>query len=172
MLERVSDEGEYFEDHLEVRSSMQISFRGSSTFPLLRVVDGGRNIRVLIDALEGALGHEFFFESVPFNMDLGASLESNKLLDSCKLVGAKVTDLRVADGVLSRVEFAARQGMSLSLIDFLRGKDFKIELMKYEVLRSGIRGGISFGKSGRVLVSGALEEFLVNFVESEVNAAS
>ncbi|MEA9825988.1 hypothetical protein VDF98_21560 [Xanthomonas campestris pv. raphani] len=150
---------------VELISSVEfVMFNGVSS-SVLRLSDGGRHAKRLLSALADIFGFGFSIHPL-ITLDAGKIVGVNfGDFDEFRMVGLKVINVRVSDGVIARMEFASRYGMLISDIRDLDFKDFRIESVKYEVLKDGLKGAISATSSGRVVLGGKLAPMLVNVLD-------
>lgn len=137
---------------------------GSQLF--MRVDNPGRNIRDLLNAIESIVGLGFTSESITFG-----KFDPLKVFfdaDSIKLIGLKVTDVVLSDDLVSRIEFASKQGINLSELKILDGLKYKVDTGVYELTYESARGQISVSSGGLVKISGQLAPKLLHQLEGDL----
>ncbi|MDV0440323.1 hypothetical protein [Xanthomonas sacchari] len=163
LVERVH--GGINDEVIELVSSVDVAITSGVFASVVRISDSGRGAKRLIEALTEIFG--FGFSVSPMKTLDGEQIVgfNSSDFDDCKMVSLKVTNVRVADGVIARMEFASRQGMSLEELDDLKSRNFSVDSVKYEVLKAGVRGSIAATSSGRAIVSGSLAPFLSHILD-------
>ncbi|NIJ89021.1 hypothetical protein FHR49_001808 [Xanthomonas campestris] len=167
VVERVHDG--LNDEVIELVSSVDVAITSGTFSSVVRISDGGRGARRLIEALAETFGFGFSINPMrTLDREQIVGFNSGDF-DDCKMVSLKVTNVRVADGVIARMEFASRQGMSLEGLDELKSRDFSVDSVKYEVLKAGVRGSIAATSSGRAFVSGSLGPLLCQILDKAMH---
>lgn len=132
----------------------------------LRIVNPGRSVRPLMTALELAFGFGFSTEIVDFK-DLKVKAIVRKF-DVVKLVAYRVTNVAFGADCVGRLELASRGGIELAKVDLLRGRKYKPDFAKYEVIYRGVVGNFSYTSSGTLRVGGKLADLILERFEEEI----
>jgi hypothetical protein len=164
-LDRSDEAGNGGNQAIELISSIDFQIFHGVLASVLRINDGGRGSRRVLHVLAEKLGFGFSIDRID-------ALDGERIIgfegadfDDCKMVSLKVTNVKVADGIIARMEFASRMGMSLPDLDDLRSREYRVESVKYEVVKAGLRGSIAATSTGRVIISGSLAPMLTDALE-------
>ncbi|SDK53088.1 hypothetical protein SAMN05192566_1544 [Methylophilus rhizosphaerae] len=129
----------------------------------IRVDNPGRNIKDLLNAIESIVGLGFISEPVSFT-----NFEPMKVFvdaDSIKLIGLKVSDVVIAEDLISRMEFSSKQGIDPNALVVLQGSKYKVDTGTYEITYESAMGQISVSAGGLVKINGQLAPKLLHQVE-------
>jgi len=135
---------------------------------LLRIVEPGRNVRPLLNALEAVFGFGFSCATVALS-DL-PRLSILEEVDAVHLTGLKLTNVGVAPGVVGRMEFAAQLGIADSVLASIVAYEHRREEVGYNLVFRGLRGQLGFTSRGLVRIGGPLAPRILSFVERDVAA--
>lgn len=163
---RLDDSGETLFEEVETINvtSFSIVYVASDVF--LRIENPGRTIRELLNALEILLG--FGFTAKPLTFEHSKPTSIFEFIKVTKLVGLKIVGAVVGTDLVSRMEFASKQGMIVEDISILSNLDYKIDSAIYELVYSGIKGQMSFSSNGIVKVSGQLAPKIIHLIEVDL----
>jgi hypothetical protein len=132
----------------------------------LRVDDPPRSFRDFFNSLETLLGMDFSVTPVKFPFKLQRTILSR--LDSCQMVGFKGLGTDNERKVIARIEVASKEGTNPNELPFLKGLQYSIDHATYDVTYKMIKGQISFKETGVVRITGQLEPFLLDCLQSNL----
>lgn len=132
----------------------------------LRVENPGRSIREFLNALESIIGLGFTSKLVTFEHARPTTIFEE--IKTVRLIGFKVLGVVLDEDLVARMEFASKQGMTLSQMKFLEGRPYKVDSATYEMVHEGIRGQLSFLSNGTVKVGGQLAPKLMQLIEEDL----
>ncbi len=135
----------------------------------LRIVNGPRSARDLLNRMEALVGFGFSVEPVTF-------LQKNRLPKLPKGSEHKLISLRAlkpipAENALARIEAASKDGIDLLSFSLLSDSPYSLEQLTFEVAYAGIRGQISVTNNGVIKIGGQLAPLLLDTVESDIISA-
>lgn len=136
----------------------------------LRVENPGRTIRDLLNALEKLAGMGFSVKPVTFEKGRPTTLLSS--VDASKIIGLKITGAVLAKDLVAKMEFASKEGISLETLPTLKGINYKVDAITFEMIYGGKRSQIAFISNGTVKISGELGPKLVSLIEEDLVALS
>lgn len=129
----------------------------------LRIMNPGRSIRDFLNALEDVFG--FGFTVKPIEFDDKCLTGVFEKVDSFRLVGMKISGAVLGKDLVSRMEFASKNGIKVSDISFLDKIKYRVDFSTYEVIINGIKGGVAVSASGMVKISGYIDKKLLELIE-------
>lgn len=150
-----------------------VSFCEFSLFELggttwLRAVNPPRSLKELMNALEESIGFGFAAELISF--ERAALPKSLSKLKDVSLIGFKAIGLVPKPHAVARIEVAARDGLELGSLDFLKHISYEIDQAVYEITFQRIRGQIALSSTGLVKISGQLAPFVLHLIETDLIA--
>lgn len=136
----------------------------------LRVENPGRNIRDLLNAIEGLVGLGFVCKPVTFEHARPSRVFEH--ITSVKMIALKVTGAVFDVDLVARMDFSSKQGITLDKLHILDGVHHKIESASYELIYEGVKGQLAFASNGAVKVSGQLAPKLLHLIEQDLCSVS
>ncbi len=133
----------------------------------LRIINPGRNIRDLLNALESLVGLGFTAEAVVFEKSKPTTIF--EYVQVTKLVGLKIVGASVEEDLVARMEFASKRGMIVENMTLLDGLNYKVDVAIFELLYEGVRGQVAFSSGGIVKVSGQLASKVIHLIEKDLH---
>lgn len=153
--------------HKEIPSTDFIDFTllyiGMSVF--MRVVNPGRSIRDLLNALESQIGLGFVCKPITFSKIQPTEIFTDNY--ETKLVGLKVSGM-VDNDLGTKIEITSTDGMSIENIKLLNEIRYTLTSAVLEVLFEGIRGQVTITATGLVKISGKLKPKLLGEIEKQL----
>ena len=134
----------------------------------IRIEDPGRNSKDLFNVLESILGFGFTSNLITFDDPRSMSIFEN--VQVSKILGLKIAGAVVDSDLIARMEFVSKQGMKIERIPPLRGLNYKVDSLTFEVLIEGVKGNVSISSNGLVKVSGQLSPKIVSLIEDDLVA--
>ncbi|WWW36386.1 hypothetical protein V8017_05595 [Stenotrophomonas rhizophila] len=135
---------------------------------VLRVNDSSRISGAFIALLSRAVGFGFSSKLLQGAPILGKESRVFEEFDSYRLVGLKLSDVVASSNVVARLEFASKYGMQPSDIPMIPSSGYKVSMAKYDVVRAGVSGTVSYFASGRFSVTGRLQDWLIGFIQERL----
>ncbi len=113
---------------------------------LLRIENPGKSVRDLINAFESIFGLGFTCKLLSFkNVSPTRVLQTADLV---RIIGLKVFGTAINEDIVTKMEFASKQGMKLEKIPQLKGLTHIIEYITYEILFEGVKGCLTIHSNG------------------------
>lgn len=160
----VAGEPEY--EELQSVNALKFSILNVGKTIFMRIENPTRSVRDLMNALESVSG--FGFTCVPVTFDrVWPTLFLGKV-DESKLLSLRVVAAIAGEDLVSRMEFASRDGISLDRIRPLTGLRYRIESSVYQCLFRGVRGQIGIAANGTVRLTGPLTPRLLYLIQKEL----
>lgn len=132
----------------------------------LRVDDPPRSFRDFFNSLETLLGMDFSVTPVKFPFKRQRAVLAR--LDSCQMVGFKGVGTDQEHKVVARIEVASKAGADPNELSFLKGLQYSIDHATYDVTYKMIKGQVSFKDTGVVRLTGQLEPYLLDCLQSNL----
>ncbi|MGQ5522634.1 hypothetical protein ACUHMQ_05155 [Chitinimonas sp. PSY-7] len=134
----------------------------------LRIENPGRSIKDLLNALESLVGLGFTSKLVTFEKKEPVTVfEKTEVV---KLIGLKVTEAILGEGIIGRMEFTSSEGITPEKLTILTDIPHKTESASFELIYGGVKGLLSFNSNGTVKVSGQLAPRLIYLIEKDLAA--
>lgn len=132
----------------------------------MRVENPPRSLRDLLTHIELTLGWGFASTPVVLSIDQQRSALCEG--DAIRMVAFKGLGSSPEHKAVARFEVASKEGIEPENLDFLSGLEFRVDHATFEVVKSMLRGQVSFAATGLVKVAGPLLPFLVGAIEKQV----
>jgi hypothetical protein len=163
---RYDENGEEASEELQSFSAVSFSIMNIGRGLFMRVENPNRNLRDLMNAIEGAAGYGFSCSPVTFETERPKLVFDR--VDESKLVSLKLVGAILGEDLVARMEFASKQGIDLEKMKILRGLRYKIDVAAFDCLFQGVRGQVSIAAGGLVRFSGPLTAHLRQLIEREL----
>lgn len=151
-----------------VSTQFSIIFENSESY--LRVLNPGRNLQSLMSGMERAVGRGFSVRPLTLEGGHPASILSQANVK--RIVGVKLKNVVVSRDCVGRIELASKSGVDLGQVSLLKGLQYTIASIKYEVVVDGVRGAFSIADNGLVKVGGKLAPLIVSEIQKDIIRSS
>lgn len=136
----------------------------------LRAVNPPRSLKELMNALEESIGFGFASELISF--ERAALPKSLSKLKDARLIGFKAIGVVPKPHAVARIEVAARDGLDLGSLNFLKHISYEIDHAVYEITFQRVRGQITLSSTGLVKISGQLAPLVLHLIETDLIAGN
>lgn len=155
-------------EHEEYKSvcamNLSLLYFGKKIF--MRLDNPNRNVRGLMNALESASG--FGFTCTPVTFESALPRLFLEQVDESRLLSIKVVASVAGEDLVSRMEFASKQGINLNRVRSLSGMTYRVESSVYHCVFRGVSGQIGITANGTVRLAGALTPRLLYYIQREL----
>lgn len=166
VVTRLDVEGSPIYEEFSSVSFTDVGFVRIQNEIFLRILNPGRNIRDLLNALESLVGLGFTCVPVTFEKARPSTLFYS--IEVLKLVGAKIVGAVIEEDLVARIDLVSKQGMELDKLSLLDGLHYKVDSAVYDLVYEGIRGQVAIASSGIVKLSGQLAPKLLHLLEQDL----
>jgi hypothetical protein len=166
VVTRFNSEDEPVYEQLESINVLNLAVVAINRLQFLRIENPLRNLRDLMNAIESIVGLGFSCSPVTFEtMRPSAFLER---VETSRLVGLRIVNAVLGDDIVSRMEFASKNGIEIQRLRVLKGIPYKVDIAVFECAFRGSRGRVAIAAGGLVRFSGELAPRLTYLIEREL----